>query len=313
MRWLVLALLLVLPAASFAQDRAWQLETHVTDAATGAVLTNPTERMRIYCGEVLGSDTSLNEELAYPGAGHFYFVGPEGVLGAYDPTSNSEQTVAMFSQGVEVTLPPFYFDDMGGEGWVSRVPFDHPVVALIKQGGDVGIIPQLAFETYLYADKFAQGVTAMMAHCTRDTAQAPSPQAKAVDPALFGLIQTQAFALCQAAYDLPQSAYQVADVTGDGVDDVIVNYGQLTCTEGLFAKLPVSLACAGEMCRHDIYTAQSATPIELMGMRLIPAPDQLGDIHLVMDVPSCAAMGRDADCKVRMRWQAQTFGTVGLE
>lgn len=306
---------LLLPTVLNAQHRNWQLETHSMEAAMGAVLTNPSGRMKIYCGKVLSNDTSLNEEIAYPGPDHFYLVIPEDVGGAPDAASNGEQNIGAFSGELSVELPPFYFDDVNGKGWISRVPFDHPFVSMVMQGQEVGIMPQLAFETYLYLEGFAQGLTGMMDHCgnSAETATEAPVQSGEIDPALFGLIQTQAFSQCQASYTLPPTAYTQADVTGDGVHDVVVDFGQLKCTGGIFANAPTKISCTGEMCRHDIYSSQSATPMILYGKNLAPAPDRIGDILLTMDQPSCEAMSAKDGCKVRMRWMMQTFGTVGLE
>lgn len=73
------------------------------------------------------------------------------------------------------------------------------------------------------------------------------------------------------------------------------------------------MACAGEMCRHDILTAEAAAPIILYGTRIEPVPDRVGDLRIYMDEAGCTSMGQPAGCALRSRWMMQTFGTVGLE
>ena len=316
-----LILLTFFPSFLHAQSTKWELETYLTDSVRAASLKGPRGRMTIYCGEVLSDETSLYEEVNYSGPGHFNLLGEVQAMGEYDP---SEQTIhSSTAESYIDDIPPFYFDEIGGTGWVSRVPFDHPLITQMMRNHEVSIIPQLALEFRLSAEGLGEGLREMKTHCSglRPNTQAksqPNDQADAVatttlDPALSGMIQAQAFSQCQAAYELPPSAIQTVDVTGDGIEDAIVDFGQLRCVEGIFANHPTSISCAGEMCRHDIYSAQAAGPIILYAKSIVPDADRMGDIHLAMDAPSCSAMSASETCKVRSRWMSQTFATIGVE
>jgi len=306
-----------LGTTSVAVAQGWVFDTITLEDATSASLKHPDQRVTFFCGEVTGSDTSLNEELDFPGPGYFHMVSPDWIMSPYDPAGSGNQSVTVNHGDDFFELPEFYFDVMGGRGWVSRIAFDDPFVQAIETGAEVIVMPELAYEFFLNANGLADGIAAMKAFCGGRSALPKLPvQEKVeltVDKALFDLAQVEAFAQCQAAYDLPKQAYHVADVTADGVDDLIVNFGLLKCTDGLFAAQPRGVRCVNGMCQFNVFSAALSGTIPFTAVDLQPVADRPGDLSVFMDAASCQSMGQSSGCSVRMRFVNQSFATVGVE
>jgi hypothetical protein len=297
----------LLPGAALAQG--WGLSTDRVDAGVLASLRLPQNAAVFHCGVVETDETSIYEMVEFSGPGYVNFVVSDALFGAYSAEHWEQTTVQAEVMGQSIPLPAFAYDETGGSGWVARLPNDHPFVRAAIEGNDITIRPDLAPAFLLERSALSIGLLDMIDHCA--TAR-PAAAAQPVPSPLRTRAEAQFAALCNGTYRIAEDAFSTLDVTGDGVDDLVVDFSSLKCTSGMITALERP-ACDNLMCRHDIYTASVADPLILATFRLAPVADRPGDIHLILDPDSCAYMALEAGCKARMRWMNNTFGTLRME
>lgn len=291
----------------------WTLRTEENEAFRTASLSQDNGNITFYCGTVLTGDTGFWEELDFTKTGYLHLLVSESLMGPYGLDVPDPQTVRMFTFGQDVTAPPFYFDVMGGLGWVAEVPYDHPMVDAAAGGAEVVIGPDRGEPFSIYGTGLPDGMSEMLKFCKADPAS-PSPDTGATgsDPELVARAEAGFESVCHGSYDLGPDAITEQDLTGDGVPDLLVDFGAMTCTGGLFAG-KTGVACAGEMCRHDILTDTVSDPLILYATGVRLSDDDPTVILVGLDADACRSMNQDAGCAVRMQWTGETFGTVGLQ
>lgn len=293
--------------AVLAQD--WNLQIEENPNFRTAELSQPDGDIMFLCGTVLEGDPGLAEELIISRTDHINLVISERLMGPFGADVPDPQNASAFALNAELVTPPFYFDVMGGDGWVAEIPYDHPLISAAAGGSEAVIKPDTQEPFSLYGPGLPDGMSKMLEFCATTPA---ATQPDNINSELLARVEAEFQSVCQGSYEIDPSAIREHDFTGDGVDDLLVNFSSLICTSGIFSG-KTRLSCDEDMCRRDIVTHESPTPIILYATQIQAVEDVPGDISIYFDASSCIEMIQKEDCAARMRWTGSTFGTIGFE
>ncbi|QBY02551.1 hypothetical protein E2K80_18895 [Rhodophyticola sp. CCM32] len=291
-------------------EAGWTLTSERNDRFQTASLMHPNGTMEMHCGTVLGAEASLAEEVIISAENEFNLVISESLMGTSTSEFWAQRGLRAFAAGQEFELPDFLYDEMGALGWIARVPFDSVLTRRLGGGIEVVIAPMTTAPFSIDGFDLADGLQDMIDFCS----SVPDTSAISVDADADLLARADAAMRqeCQGDWSASPDAMHTADLTGDGIDDLVVNRGGVTCTTGILAGQG-GLGCTGDMCMHHIFFRDNDTPILLGATSIEPATSQPGGIRLGLDTPSCESMGRDAGCAIKMQWTGTTFATIGIE
>lgn len=297
----------LVPSVTFAQD--WVSATDANERYHTSSFASADGQMVFHCGVVLEGEASLAEEPGFPGPGHVNLTLDPALLDAGADVYAFEDAT-LFAFGQEWPMPAIYKDEMNGGIWSTRLPVDNPLVDAMIGGAEAVLLVPGAEPVSFYAPDPADILTELLDGCAAAGAPEAAPSPDTPDAMWSQAVQAVNTA-CNGDWAPGQGAMVRRDVTGDGADDLMVDYAQVTCLQGTFAGK--QLPCPDEMCRHDIWTEGQSEPLIFYAVDIQNAPDRAGDILVYLSASACESMGRDFGCASRMRWMMGTFGTIGIE
>ena len=289
----------------------WEFTPYIDERFKTATLATTDGSIAFHCGEVLGAEASLAEEEIFSAPGEVNLVISESLMGAYRSDFWEQRDLTGGSNfGETFDLPVFYYDEMGGTGWIARVPVDSALALRIGGGTEVVISPKenppFSIDGRTAADKF----TEMLEFCAAEPPQ-PLPSVEIDEDLSMQAIATFR-TMCDGDWFAPVGAISDIDLTGDGMVDVLANPGMITCETGLLGgKSPNP--CIDGMCVHYVYVRGLNSPIMLPATSIEPVEGQPGAIRLGLTPADCESFGQKPGCAARMRWTGTAFGTVGVE
>ncbi|MBT9385147.1 hypothetical protein KM176_14850 [Pseudooceanicola sp. CBS1P-1] len=272
-------------------------------------------QLAFQCGTVLSDEGGLWEELIFSRPGHLNLLAGTALLGPYGAEVPDPQRVQGQARGSALEMPDFFYDVLGGTGWVADLTADAPLIAATLEGTKVALSPQQGVAQFaLSGDGLAGGMARMLDYCGMAP---PAPDAAAIppadlDPALFARAEDVLRGQCAGGdFIAGAGVYRSVDLTGDDLPDLVLNARDLTCSGGLFdGRTP---GCTDGICRFDILTTQTGTPMIFYGRALEPVPGTPGAMRIFFDDATCREADRPPGCAARMRWSGDTFGSVGME
>ncbi len=225
-------------------------------------------------------------------------------------------------------LPGPEFDQLNSDAWIQPLGFGDPLVAALLDGADGRLELRMAGRAPLALDPagLAPALATALAFCDArwaalgnpvppqaaatiatlrampSTQQAPAqPPAQAASP-LRAVADRHIFAGCRGVATADPDYLIETEIDGDGVPDVILDWGGITCPGA--APRP---SCGAAYCSIDVFlsTRPGQTPSEGflgIGVRVEPGLPGRADLVTHVTAGSCPQTTRPATCEQVWRW-----------
>lgn len=299
--------LTALAGPAMAQD--WQLRTYDDGSFFVHSLVGPPGSLGLQCGErsaqglsplTTGNTTPL---ITVPGGVRIGF-GSE-TLGVPQPQDRrSDVMIVIGAAGFQ--LPELAWDELDGT-WGLELPQDDPVFGQLAQTDVFGIYTGSDGQMrQVSARGFAQAFGQLTQSCAAGFAaigQPPEPAQVVTPQPPSGPMEARAMAAitvgCGGPSDLGAAAILRGQIDGDGTEDVVLDWSEITCLSGLARPF-----CGASLCSADVFlSAQGGTPETLLalGVRLQPLSNGLQAVATGGSLSMCQERGASA-CEFLWYW-----------
>lgn len=225
----------------------------------------------------------------------------------------TQSNVILALDGAGFRLPPFDLDELSGTA--VYVPMADTLMLAFLNAQNVTLYSGTGKTYQLPTAGLADALRTAFTYCIDRWivvgAQMPPALAGfrqgAASPALPGgalAMRAKAEAniqrSCGGPAEIGSLAIASADIDGDGIDDVLVDFGQLTCLQG-----PPRPFCGASRCSATIFLSARARPYEMivLGASLIPLSNGLHGVAVGGGLHECRAAGQEGTgCQIIWYW-----------
>ena len=323
--FLVSALLLGLPVPVHAQIQArasaWEV-THQDDGSFFAAALGTTGQpdIALICGEKsprgLTAAQTGNTEPDITGRDTLRLVLGDDAIGGPDANLTPRTDVMLVVGTTGYRIPQLAYNELFG-AWEADLPANDAVFEVIADAAEVElrsaqrsiVIPTLGFPDGLRSlTLYCQTMFAMIGKpWAAGTGHAinPTPGPAQIPPA-SGSMRTAAEARlwqgCGGAFKAPDSAFLSGEIDGDGIPDVLLDWGSVTCLNGIPRPFCGASQCAAEAFVSSVLARRGA-PIDFLGLGASLVPLTNGNMAVSMggSMSSCAHIGK-SDCAFLYYW-----------
>ncbi|MEM6373396.1 MAG: hypothetical protein AAF727_11540 [Pseudomonadota bacterium] len=220
--------------------------------------------------------------------------------------------VVVWSGGTGYRLPTTIWNELDGE-WQAQVAMTDALSLSLITATDLVVGPEAGPHTRLSTDGMSQSVAGAMAFCVAEYRRAglavPAQLNALWPPTGDGLLGDDTaptipdgmvdFARahirdgCAGPAQIDASAILLGEIDGDGQEDAVVNWGRITCSQGLARPF-----CGASMCSADVYLssayARKGGPFNLLalGVQLQPLTNGLQGVSTGGSLSMCNAAGQ---------------------
>ncbi|MEQ3708364.1 MAG: hypothetical protein ABNH38_07755 [Tateyamaria sp.] len=233
-------------------------------------------------------------------------------LMAAPATGYQRSDVVIWSGGTGYRLPPTIWNELDGE-WQVQVGMTDALSLSLMTSADVVVGPEAGPHTRVTTDQMNQSVAEAMAFCVAEYRRAglpvPAPldqfwpqannslladdTAPTIPDGMVDYARAHIRDGCSGPAQIEDSAILLGEIDGDGQEDAVVNWGRITCAQGVPRPF-----CGASMCSADVYLssayARIGGPLNLLalGVQLQPLTNGLQGVSLGGSLSMCDAAGQ---------------------
>lgn len=227
----------------------------------------------------------------------------------------------VWADGTGYRLPRVSFNEFSGDGWETRIGIADPMVLALMSASTVIVGAAAGPHYQLDSANMGTALRETVQFCLGEYARMGAP----VPPALAGFMapavaptppphngefqippQVVSQVTAQSCFGGPvsisSSAYQAGDLDGDGVPDVAVNYGDVTCPNE--RQNP---NCGAANCTLEVYVSSRGyqRPFQMLGTFIAIVPHARGG--LALEFGGTYSVCGESGCDIPWRWTGTTF------
>ena len=232
-------------------------------------------------------------------------------LMAEPATVYQRSDVVVWADGTGYRLPVTIWNELDYE-WQVQVAMTDTLSLALMTARDLVVGPETGPHTRIAVDGMNQSVAEAMAFCVAEYRRAGFPVPAPLDQfwpqannsvlgddtvatpdAMADYARAHIYNGCSGAAQIEDTAILLGDIDGDGVEDAVLDWGGVICSQGLPRPF-----CGASMCSADVYVssayARLGGPVNLLalGVQLQPLTNGLQGVSLGGSLSMCNAAGQ---------------------
>lgn len=222
--------------------------------------------------------------------------------------------VVVWADGTGYRLPATIWNELDYE-WQVQVGMTDALSLALMTARDLVVGPETGPHRRITVEGMNQAVAEAMAFCVAEYRRAGLPVPSPLDQfwpqantgvlfddttpvtpdAMVDYARAHIFDGCSGAAQIEDTAILQGDIDGDGLEDAVLNWGRVTCSQGLARPF-----CGASMCSADVYLssayARIGGPVNLLalGVQLQPLTNGLQGVSVGGSLSSCTAAGHSS-------------------
>lgn len=298
---LVLALTL---AAAPVRAQDWQMRSYDDGSFFAAGISEPQSGVALLCGERSAGGLSaaqtgnMEPEITAPDSLRLSFSLDD--LKLADPMIDTRRDLIVAAGGQGFRLPPLRMNELVWT-WEADLAATDPVFAAIAS------VPSFAIHSdagvmQVSARGFEAAHAQLLYHCQTMFASIGRPWASAPRVTPRQAAEAALVSGCSGPADAGPSAYLEGEIDGDGVPDIVLDWGEATCRTG-----PPRPFCGASMCSASVFLSSRPDldrgKLELLavGVRLQPLSNGNMAVAVGGSLAQCSQSGGTA-CEFLYYW-----------
>ncbi|WP_299732513.1 hypothetical protein [uncultured Tateyamaria sp.] len=231
--------------------------------------------------------------------------------------------VVVWSGATGYRLPVTTWNELDGE-WQAEVAMTDALPLSLMTANDLIVGAEAGPHTRITIENMNQSVAEAMAFCVAEYRRAgltaPSPldqywpgadnsvlyddTGPGSPDAMVDYARAHISNGCSGAAQIEEGAILLGEIDGDGVEDAVLNWGRVTCSQGLARPF-----CGASMCSADVYLSSAygrrGGPFGLLalGVDLLPLTNGLQGVSVGGSLSMCNAAGQGSGgCRFIWYW-----------
>ncbi|MEO0380235.1 MAG: hypothetical protein AAF252_08175, partial [Pseudomonadota bacterium] len=186
-------------------------------------------------------------------------------------TGYQRSDVVVWADGTGYRLPTTLWNELDYE-WQAQVAMTDTLSLALMTARDLVVGPEAGPHTRITVEGMNKAVAEAMAFCVAEYRRAGFPVPTQLDQfwpqadnsvlsddtapvtpeAMVNYAQAHIYNGCSGAAQIEDTAILLGDIDGDGLEDAVLDWGRVTCSQGLARPF-----CGASMCSADVYLSRA--------------------------------------------------------